>query len=367
MISVDTVISRINSGPLFKHFERDYSLFFISTWGKSHNEILNSPKYGDGAITLNLDVYANNICQYYRLVADNEKLVNVITDKIIADSNLRENIFQNYSRYGGVMLALFEEIKHKPTINADFVQRLASAATNLVGYQILIIHRTDSYEVKFKSHPEIPQEIYYLRKKYESAFGLFETHFEMVCQQLLEERKNVTLQQLKLLNADEFIDFVSSNRLPTNLEERKDLVIVSHIPTTEYFFGKAAQPIAKAIQDNEKIFQKQQLESAILKGRTVWGRGKVIGICQVITNYDEIQNLKEGSILITPSTLPKYNHIYPRAKAIVTDEGGVLAHAAILCRESKIPGIIGTKVATKILRDGFNIELSLDRGVVRVL
>lgn len=367
MSTKEYMLDRINSNQIFKHFERDYSLFFISTWGKSHTEILNSPQYGDGAITLVLGVFANNMSQYYRLASDNEKLIDVVGDKMIANAGLRNEIFQNYIKYGEAMLALFEEIKQHPTVDSEFIKKLALTCTNLVGYQILLIHRTDSYEKKFKDYPEIPEEIHRLRKKYESAFGLFETHFEMMCQQLLQERKDATLNELKLLTVDEFLVFIESDTLPTNIPERRQLTIVSHIPQTEYFFGAAAQPIEKAIRDNEEKFQQRQLNDTVIRGQTVYGKGTIVGTCQLITDYEEVKNLAEGNILVTPSTLPKYNHIYPRAKAIVTDEGGVLAHAAIFCREQHIPGIIGTKVATKVIRNGNKIELNLDSGTVNIL
>ena len=56
-----------------------------------------------------------------------------------------------------------------------------------------------------------------------------------------------------------------------------------------------------------------------------------------------------------------------KAKAIVTNEGGVACHAAIISRELGVTCIIGTKDATKILKDGDNIELDLEEGVVKVM
>ena len=56
-----------------------------------------------------------------------------------------------------------------------------------------------------------------------------------------------------------------------------------------------------------------------------------------------------------------------KAKAIITDEGGITCHAAIVSREFKIPCIIGTKKATKVLRDGDLIEVDADKGIVRIL
>lgn len=55
------------------------------------------------------------------------------------------------------------------------------------------------------------------------------------------------------------------------------------------------------------------------------------------------------------------------AAAFITDEGGITCHAAIISRELKKPCIIGTKIATKILKDGDIVEIDADNGVIKVL
>jgi len=54
-----------------------------------------------------------------------------------------------------------------------------------------------------------------------------------------------------------------------------------------------------------------------------------------------------------------------KATAIITDEGGLMCHAAIVSREIKVPCIIGTRNATQVLRDGDLVEIDADNGVVR--
>ena len=66
------------------------------------------------------------------------------------------------------------------------------------------------------------------------------------------------------------------------------------------------------------------------------------------------------------------DHTHPhlackKAGAIITDEGGVTSHAAIVSRELNIPCVIGTKVATKVLENGDEVEVNADVGVVRIL
>ena len=165
-MSVKQIIKLIDSGTLFKHWERDYSLFFCSTWFVSHNIIANSKKYGEGSLRLNLGVYFNGISQYYRIAEDNERFLEILAPKIKGNPKLKKEIFDNYSKYGDNMLSFFKEIESKETFDAKFINDFASVCANLVGYQLLIIHRSESYNKIFEDRKDILEDIYNLRKKY---------------------------------------------------------------------------------------------------------------------------------------------------------------------------------------------------------
>ncbi len=77
--------------------------------------------------------------------------------------------------------------------------------------------------------------------------------------------------------------------------------------------------------------------------------------------------LKRGDILVAATTGPEIMAACQRAGAIVTDEGGITSHAAIVSRELNIPCIIGTKIATKVLKDGQLVEVDAEKGVVKII
>lgn len=93
--------------------------------------------------------------------------------------------------------------------------------------------------------------------------------------------------------------------------------------------------------------------------------GKVKGVVKIINVPADFPKLKPGDILVAPMTRPEYLPLMKIAGAIVTDEGGVTCHAAIVSRELGIPSIIGTQVATEVLKDGDMVEVDADLGVVR--
>ena len=66
-------------------------------------------------------------------------------------------------------------------------------------------------------------------------------------------------------------------------------------------------------------------------------------------------------------TSPDFLPAMKKSAAFITDEGGITCHAAIVAREMKKPCIVGTKVATKKLKDGDFVEVDADHGIVKVL
>lgn len=82
---------------------------------------------------------------------------------------------------------------------------------------------------------------------------------------------------------------------------------------------------------------------------------------------EKIQGVVGKDILVIGMTKPDMVTKMRKMKAVITDEGGVLCHAAITAREFKIPTIIGTKFATQLLKKGALVEIDADKGVVKKL
>ncbi len=92
--------------------------------------------------------------------------------------------------------------------------------------------------------------------------------------------------------------------------------------------------------------------------------GKATGIARVINVAEDIPKMSQGDILISITTTPDLVSAMKKASAIVTDMGGITSHAAIVSRELGIPCVIGTKVATKVFRDGHLLQVEATQGIV---
>jgi phosphoenolpyruvate synthase/pyruvate phosphate dikinase len=93
--------------------------------------------------------------------------------------------------------------------------------------------------------------------------------------------------------------------------------------------------------------------------------GKVRGKAVVVQKVEDLSQLKKGDILITYMTTMEYTRAFHTAGAIVTDEGGMFCHAAIVAREFNVPCIVGTKKATKVFKTGDLVEVDATKGIVR--
>jgi phosphohistidine swiveling domain-containing protein len=94
-------------------------------------------------------------------------------------------------------------------------------------------------------------------------------------------------------------------------------------------------------------------------------KGIAKGVVKLVRSKEEMKGFEKGMILVAYETTPDVVSAMKKAGAIVTDFGGLTSHAAIISREFGIPCIVGTKNATKVLKDGDMVEVDADKGVVR--
>ena len=96
-------------------------------------------------------------------------------------------------------------------------------------------------------------------------------------------------------------------------------------------------------------------------------RGVRKGSVKIVRKSKDLRKVQEGDILVAPMTNPDFMPAIRRCAAIVTDQGGITCHAAIVARELKIPCICGTQIATQVLKDGDLVAVDANRGTVRIL
>jgi phosphohistidine swiveling domain-containing protein len=116
----------------------------------------------------------------------------------------------------------------------------------------------------------------------------------------------------------------------------------------------------------ERLKRKHEFVGDVLHGN-VASKGQVTAKVKVCRGIEEIAKIKKGDILVACMTQPEFLPAIKKASAIITDEGGLTCHAAIIARELGIPCVIGTKIATKVLKDGMTAHVDADKGTIHIL
>ena len=180
--------------------------------------------------------------------------------------------------------------------------------------------------------------------------------------ELAARKFKVSFVDLHFMIAPEFIEFLKSNGQydREEIKRRQKLFIALNKNNGERIIlsGNKYLPLAKKI-----IAEDIKIKNNTLKGLAASG-GKARGLARVILNPKDAR-FRAGEILVAGMTRPEYVPLMKKAAAIVTDEGGVTCHAAIISRELGIPCVIGTKIATKVFKDGDLIEVDVEHGIVR--
>lgn len=120
--------------------------------------------------------------------------------------------------------------------------------------------------------------------------------------------------------------------------------------------------------DYNAIESRQTLDASVTEcSGTSACKGKVTAKANIILTTADFPKFKTGDVLVTEMTRPEFVPLMKQAAAILTDEGGLTCHAAIVSRELGIPCIVGTKTATRILKDGDLVEVDAEKGIVKII
>lgn len=178
-------------------------------------------------------------------------------------------------------------------------------------------------------------------------------------------RMGIKPTDTSFLQASEVVAFLSGKqKVSQQVINNRKKAFVLYLDKTNNLVCLSGKNIPLALKEFRLLDNEEKIEQ--LSG-TVASKGNVRGKVAVVKGVKDLNKVKQGNILVAITTHPDYVPAMRRATGIVTDEGGTTSHAAIVSREFHIPCIVGTKQATKILRDEDTIELDCDRGIIKIL
>lgn len=167
----------------------------------------------------------------------------------------------------------------------------------------------------------------------------------------IASRLNLELEDIVYFTPNEIIESLDLQRIPAYQARKKGykLLILDGEPQV---IGGVPPPEIKFEEIRE--LKGEGIVSGIAKGRV-----------RKILKKSDIKKFIDGEILITQMTSPDMMPAIMKASAIITDEGGLTCHAALISRELQIPCVIATEIATRVLKDGDLVEVNSKEGIVR--
>ncbi len=206
---------------------------------------------------------------------------------------------------------------------------------------------------------KLMQEYVYFRNYRRDAYSMSEAGVRNLLEEI-GKRLNLSYNEVLCLTPLELIKFLDQGKtiLPGSIRERLDEFAVDQ--DLQIYSGTELKKIKE-----KYVFLLEKLDELVeIKGDSA-SPGKVHGRVKIILNPKELGKVEKGDILVANMTTPEYVAAMGKSAAIVTDRGGVLCHAAIVSREMGIPCVIGTRIATKVLKDGDLVEVDANKGIVR--
>ena len=161
---------------------------------------------------------------------------------------------------------------------------------------------------------------------------------------------------------DEEINLLSKYATQIEVHYKKPMDIEWAIESHKIYIVQA-RPVTTLNKNDGNQESVETTEKPILEGLGA-SPGVVVGIVKILHSVDNLDKIKEGDVLVAKMTNPDYVVAMKRAKAIVTDEGSITSHAAIVSRELQIPCVVGTSYATSKLKDGDLVTVDGTNGDV---
>ena len=179
----------------------------------------------------------------------------------------------------------------------------------------------------------------------------------------IAKRMGIALQDLSYLQEKDIINFLDAGNKVMNIKERKNGFVM--------FFNSNKE--LTCVSGNEVKITMRKLDLSAredyfteIRGVTA-SNGIAQGRVTIVKGVKDLYKVKKGDVLVAVTTHPDYVPAMQKVVAIVTDEGGLTSHAAIVARELSVPCIVGTKNASKILKDNDKVEVDANMGLVRKL
>lgn len=312
-----------------------------------------------------------------------EKTIVPEEDMLYILSPIKAALTQRENRAIAASAKAYKKNKHKlKELSTDLASRFGflhqdymGTALNSVDYEKIIV------EYKEKKEPDTHKSV--LGKKYSTeemkiimalkkVIFLFEECRNAMVRLVWAITNSTDVHKLErefLLNMtlDEFEQYLMHNTLKNKDKiKQRNKYFALYFDNGEYHIYSSKKEVEDLVKANNlELDDADKTNNNILKG-TIANTGKAEGRVRLVFNQKDANNLEPGEVLVSSMTAVEFLAGIRKASAIITDEGGIICHAAIISRELNKPCIIGTKNATSMLNTGDFVKVDADKGIILI-
>jgi phosphoenolpyruvate synthase/pyruvate phosphate dikinase len=338
-----------------KEHSREYSLFRVATWYMAMNQEL--PQIIGASVKEACAVYrGENLVEIYYEPAELKKLLEAVTQSSKDKYEMSEKIEG--------FLSKFEELK-KYFTGEKYIKNIDELKEFQDEYALIWAYIGVVFMI-----PVLPvdEELKKLAYKVRSQIQEYNEAPEVIFNKFMEATFPKIKNGVKFVLPDEIWsgEIKSKDIFSKIIERKKGFIFYKNKILT----GNLTQNLDKLgilLEEKESVISgRVEATENEIKGQIAC-KGRTRGAAKIVSSTKDLSKVKEGDILVAAMTMPKYLPAMKKAAAFITDEGGLTSHAAIVSREMNKPCIIGTKIATKVLKDGDFVEVDASDGVIKIL
>jgi phosphohistidine swiveling domain-containing protein len=199
----------------------------------------------------------------------------------------------------------------------------------------------------------------YRKERFTHSFYYIYKIYREIC-----KRFGYTIDEVRCLLGHEIKELLlRGKKVEKDVLHKRDgeCVLVVADGDAKYVYGDDAKQIENAVEGFDSDDRQSELKGSCAC------KGRVKGAVKLVFFPSDMDKMNDGDVLVSAATNPDIVPAMKKAGAIVTDQGGITSHAAIVSRELGVPCVIGTKTASKVLKDGDVVEVDATAGVVRVV
>ncbi len=339
---------------LSKYMSREHSLFYAHVWNEANRDLFD--KYIPGTNIENMIFSLNKlgVLEVYYDLKELETIFNKITEGIANKPKLLDKVISDFYQYWNKLLPY---LKGKKIMNTKELEEYYKNWTNWWGPMAYIFVIPD--------RENMPRELREKALKVRKETQEYSDDGDRVFTKFIEENYPKYKHLINLLTPSEAyrIDKLSKKEID-NIEKRKEGVALATL------YGKSklisVNELADELKENKLTIEEAKKEQTKELTGLAASPGIVKGKVRLVLNKEDLKKVNKGDIMVTYATSPDYVPAMKKCLAIVTDEGGIVCHAAIVSRELHIPCVVGTKLATQVLKNGQEIEVDANRGIIKL-